>query len=143
MQQAEITFLARATGPDLRLSVILDGQEIQVLEPCAEDQKISVQINDDVESKHCLSLVMSGKQIDHTRIDEQGQILEDRVIEIADVRIDDIELGYVFTQTAKYTHDHNATSDVTTGAFYGTMGCNGQVDFSFTTPVYLWLLENM
>jgi len=143
MQQAEITFLVRATGPDLHLSLILDGQEIQCLEPSAEDQKISVQINDDVELEHCLSLVMSGKHMDHTKIDEQGQILEDRVIEITDVRIDDIELGYVFTQTAKYTHDHNSTSTETTDSFYGIMGCNGRVDFRFNTPVYLWLLENM
>jgi hypothetical protein len=143
MQQAEIAFLVRATGPDLRFSVILDGQEIQILEPTAENQKISFQINDDVESEHCLSLVMSGKQMDHTKIDEQGQILEDRVIEITDVRIDDIELGYVFTQTAQYTHDHNGTGKETTVPFYGIMGCNGQVDFRFTTPVYLWLLEKM
>lgn len=143
MQKAEIAFLARATGPDLRLSVILDGQEIQSLEPTAEDQKISLQINDDIESEHCLSLIMSGKQMDHTKIDDQGQIVEDRMIEITDVRMDDIELGYIFTQLAKYTHDHNGTSEITTVPFYGTMGCNGRVDFRFNTPVYLWLLENM
>ena len=143
MQQAEIAFLVRATGPDLHLSVILDGQEIRSLEPTAENQKISVQINDDIESEHCLSLIMSGKHWDHTKIDAQGQILEDRVIEITDVRVDDIELGYVFTQTAKYTHDFNGTAAETTEPFHGIMGCNGQVDFRFSTPVYLWLLENM
>ena len=143
MQTAEITFLVRATGTDLHLRLILDGQQIQDLEPTAQDQKISVQINDDVESEHCLSLLMSGKHWDHTKVDEQGTILEDRVIEISDVKIDDIELGYVFTQTAKYTHDCNGTAAEITEPFYGTMGCNGQVDFRFSTPVYLWLLENM
>ena len=143
MQQAEIAFSVRSTGSDLYLTVILDGQQIQVVQPTAEDQKISLQINDDVETEHCLTLVMSGKQMDHTKIDDQGQILEDRVIEITDVRIDDIELGYVFTKTAQYTHDLNGTSDLVAVPFYGTMGCNGRVDFNFTTPVYLWLLENM
>jgi hypothetical protein len=143
MQQAVITFLVRATGPDLHLSVMLDGEEIQALEPGGEDQKLSIEINDDVEQDHVLCLVMSGKQMDHTLVDDQGQILEDRMIEITDVRIDDIELGYVFTQTSKYIHDHNGTSDLVTVPFYGAMGCNGQVDFHFTTPVYLWLLENM
>ena len=143
MQTAEIAFLVRATGSDLQITVTLDGQEIQIIVPTAQDQKISVQINDDLECEHCLSLIMSGKHMDHTKIDEQGKILEDRVIEITDVRVDDIELGYVFTQTAKYTHDRNGTAAETTEPFHGTMGCNGQVDFRFSTPVYLWLLENM
>ena len=143
MQQAAITFLVRATGPDLHFTVILDGQIVQEFEPTLEDKEITVSIDDDLESEHCLSLLMRGKHMDHTKVDEQGQILEDRVIEISDVRIDGIELGHVFTQTAKYTHDRNGTADATIEPFYGIMGCNGQADFRFSTPVYLWLLENM
>lgn len=143
IQQSEISFQVRATGSDLYLSVVLDGVQIDKIQPTAEDQTISLQINDDVAAEHCLALIMTGKHMDHTRIDEQGKIMEDRVIEITDVRMDGIELGYVFTQTAQYTHDHNGTSESVTQPFYGIMGCNGCVEFGFTTPVYRWLLENM
>jgi formylmethanofuran dehydrogenase subunit B len=143
MSQAVITFNVRASDADLHLQVLLDGQETHSFEATSRDYLVRVELNDDVEIEHCLSMIMSGKRSDHTKIDEQGYILEDRMIEITDVRIDDIELGYVFTQVAVYTHDRNGTAEETTDTFYGTMGCNGQVDFRFNTPVYLWLLENM
>lgn len=143
MSQALITFDVRATGPDLHLQVLLDDQEIQSFEATSHGHRVQLELNDDVEADHCLSMIMSGKLSEHTEIDEQGHILADRMIEITDVRMDDIELDYVFTQVAEYTHDRNGTAEEIKDGFYGTMGCNGRVDFRFNTPVYLWLLENM
>jgi len=44
---------------------------------------------------------------------------------------------------AQYQHDFNGTGNPTIDKFYGEMGCNGTVSLKFTTPIYLWLLENM
>lgn len=143
MTKSNITFRVRATGPDLYLRVLLDGAEIQHLFPDTEPQLITVEINDDIEQEHLLELVMAGKAPNHTSIDEHGNITEDRVIEISDVCLDEIELGHTFTTCARYRHDFNGTGDPIDDVFYGTMGCNGTVRFTFSTPVYLWLLENM
>ena len=42
-----------------------------------------------------------------------------------------------------YRHDYNGTTDPFDDEFYGEMGCNGTVSLKFTTPIYLWLLENL
>jgi hypothetical protein len=44
---------------------------------------------------------------------------------------------------AKYQHDFNGTGKLTTQNFYGELGCNGTVSLKFSTPIYIWLLENM
>ncbi len=143
MTKSNITFRVRSTGPDLHLHVILDGKEMLRLETGSEPQSVIVEFDDGVEKEHLLELVMSGKQPDHTRIDESGAILEDRVIEITDVAVDDIELGYVFVTSTRYHHDFNGTGEPIDQEFHGVMGCNGTVKFPFNTPIYLWLLENM
>lgn len=143
MTKSQISFRVRATGPELHLHVRLDGAEIAHIEPTLESQPVVVEFDDEDDQEHLLELIMSGKHQDHTRVDESGVITEDRVIEITDVQVDEIELGYVFTETTRYHHDFNGTGDPTEEAFHGVMGCNGAVRFPFTTPVYLWLLEKM
>jgi hypothetical protein len=50
----------------------------------------------------------------------------------------------MFSEQAEYHHDCNGTAQqVILDKFYREMGCNGTVSLKFTTPVYLWLLENM
>ena len=65
------------------------------------------------------------------------------MIEISDVAIDGIELGIVFQNLSRYTHDFNGTADKITEQFFGIMGCNGNIELEFDSPVYQWLLENM
>lgn len=141
--KSKISFQARATGPDLSLSVILNGQIIDTLNPYPEFHKIEVEVDDSIEQAHVLELCMSGKKEEHTRIDDQGNILEDQVIEVKDFSVEEIQLGHVFIEHARYTHDFNGTQSTIEETFYGTMGCNGVVKFEFSTPVYLWLLENI
>jgi hypothetical protein len=95
------------------------------------------------DTDYTLEIVMSGKQSDHTVVDQDGVIQEDRVIEIGKIAIDDLELGQMFIEQAQYHHDFNGTQAATVDKFYGDMGCNGTVSLKFTTPSYLWLLEHL
>ena len=61
----------------------------------------------------------------------------------AALAFDEIELKQIFIDHAVYTHNFNGTQTEIQDKFYGEMGCNGTVSFKFTTPVYLWLLENL
>jgi hypothetical protein len=59
------------------------------------------------------------------------------------VSIDGIEIDQVFANRSRYTHSFNSDANAIVDDFFGVMGCNGVVEFAFTSPVYLWLLENL
>jgi hypothetical protein len=126
----------------LGFEVLLDGKSMfktdHVTGPC----QVTFDITDD-EATHQLQFVMTGKTADHTKIDEQGNITSDTLLKISNILVDDIILDQLLNNMIEYTHDFNGTKNTTTDKFYGTMGCNGTATFEFTTPFYLWLLENM
>ena len=105
-------------------------------------QQISMEIPDD-EAEHELLLIMKNKTIEHTQVDETGNIMSDVKLTVTDVAFDDIQLGHMLTEKATYTHDFNGTGVMGQHKFYGEIGCNGTVSLKFTTPIYLWLLEHM
>ena len=125
----------------LGLEIWLDDQQLFNTNHVM-DQQLKWQVIDD-EADHELRFVMKNKTIDHTQLDEHGKITQDSRITIQNLCFDEIALGQVFTDHAEYTHDFNGTKDIVTEKFYGEMGCNGTVSLKFTTPIYLWLLENM
>jgi len=140
---AKLSFCVAATGPDLRLTACIDDTVIYAGYPTAESAQIEHEFSDSEELDHVLSFEMRGKLPEHTTIGVTGDILQDRFITITNVAFDNIELGHMFTQIAQYHHNHNDTTEPVTHKFYGVMGCNGRVEMRFTTPIYLWLLENM
>jgi hypothetical protein len=143
MSTAKLSFSAAASGPDLRLLVRLDDQLIYDAHPVAEPLTIEHEFDDSEERDHVLSFEMQGKLPEHTMIDEAGEIFEDRCLFITDIAFEDIPLGHMVTEVALYHHDTNGSTDPVVENFYGTMGCNGRVELRFSTPFYLWLLENM
>jgi hypothetical protein len=117
--------------------VIYDGY------PTETPDMISHEFDDADDQSHMLTFEMRGKLPEHTTLANNGEILNDRVIEISDVAFDDIVLGHVFTEQCQYHHNNNDTTDPIVDTFHTIMGCNGRVEMRFTTPIYLWLLENM
>ena len=97
----------------------------------------------DTDGEHQLRFVMKNKTHNHTTIDADGNILTDCRICIGKLSFDGIDLGQIFIDQAVYEHNFNGTADTIQDKFYGEIGCNGTVTLAFTTPVYLWLLENM
>lgn len=102
----------------------------------------SHEISDD-EGEHELRIVMKHKTHDHTELDDAGNIIRDAMLTVSDLKFDEIELDKVFFEKSIYTHDFNGSQPTTQDQFFGNMGCNGIVSLKFSTPVYLWLLENM
>lgn len=97
----------------------------------------------DADGEHELRFVLKNKTSDHTKIDESGNIIEDAYLSISGIGFDEIQLGHMFTELATYTHNYNGTGATVQEKFYENMGCNGVVSLKFTTPIYLWLLENL
>jgi hypothetical protein len=107
-------------------------------------QTVTMQIADNDDEQHQLRLIMKNKLPEHTQVDTDGNIIADARLIITDLSFDEIQLGHMFSEQAKYHHDRNGTAQETVvDKFYREMGCNGTVSLEFATPVYLWLLENM
>ncbi len=97
----------------------------------------------DNDGDHELRFVLKNKLPDHTRVDVEGNILSDATVTVTDIQFDGINCQYLTTNLAEYQHDFNGSQAPTVDKFYGTIGCNGTVSLKFTTPIYIWLLENM
>jgi hypothetical protein len=106
------------------------------------DYPVEYEMPDD-DGDHELKFVLKNKQSDHTQVDTDGNIISDATVTVSDIQFDGIDCQYLTTTLAQYQHDFNGTSSPITDSFYGDMGCNGTVTLKFSTPIYLWLLENM
>jgi hypothetical protein len=140
------SFTATPTDPDspLGLCVMLNNAVIFDTEHLSETQTISAEFNDEVEDvEHTIRIVLKNKTSEHTKVDELGAIVKDSMVSISDINLDDIELGQLFFEKSQYTHSFNTDSEPSVDQFYGNMGCNGTVEFKFSTPAYIWILENM
>jgi hypothetical protein len=124
------------------MEIWVDDQQIFDQDWVSKSQTVSYELSD-IDAEHELRFVMKNKTVDHTKVDESGAIVKDACLTISDLAFDDIALDRIVTEKAVYVHDFNSTSDPIQDKFFGQMGCNGVVGLKFTTPVYLWLLENL
>jgi hypothetical protein len=98
---------------------------------------------EELDGNHELKFVMKNKTAEHTTLNRHNEIIEDAVLNISKFSFDDIELGELVPKLAVYSHDCNGTADMSDYNFYGDMGCNGTARLEFTSPIYLWILENL
>jgi hypothetical protein len=139
-----ISCILDTTNPSATLGfeAWVDDQKFFDTEHMLAQQQIVVEIADD-DGEHELRFVLKNKTLDHTQIDESGNIVADANLIVTDLAFDEIKLGHIITEQSTYTHDFNGTGQLTQDKFYGEMGCNGIVSLKFSTPMYLWLLEHM
>jgi hypothetical protein len=138
-----LAFTAKSTGNDLRLTARLNGHVFfdQIL--FQNEIKIQHTFSAVDEEKYTVEIEMSGKLPEHTVINDQGNIVEDCMIEISEFSLEEIALAHLFTDNCNYAHDFNGSQAPVVDKFFGNMGCNGIVKFEFSAPLYIWMLENM
>lgn len=141
MTTTKVSCRVAAEGPGLNLTIKIDDQTKWQGDPYSRHDVV-FEIPDD-ESEHVLTIDMSGKTADHTKIDQDGNIVQDLSASVSDLAFDDLALGMIVVNHSIYNHDFNGSGQQIEEKFYGTMGCNGTVSLRFTTPIYLWLLETM
>ena len=144
METVQISFDVETSDVECPLSVQVWLDDSLLLSNTHVKQKIvfAHDMSDD-DGEHQLRIVISGKTADHTQIDDQGNIIKDATFQISTVTIDGIDVNQLFLDRCVYTHDFNGTQPEIEDTFHGIAGCNGTIVFKFTTPIYLWLLENM
>ena len=125
------------------------GCEVWIDDTCVFDQNhvtepvaVSHEFSDD-DGEHVLHLTLKNKLPEHTRIDDQGNIMSDTMLGVTAISFDEIDCTQIVQDLAVYRHNLNGSRPEIEDQFFGDLGCNGTVELKFTTPVYLWLLENM
>lgn len=131
------------TNPDIPL-----GLEVWVDDKCFTDtDHVDSAVTEceisDADGTHELRIVLKNKQPEHTKVDADGNIIEDAMLAVELVEFDEININDLFIQKSQYTHSFNGNDAPVTDRCYGALGCNGTVSLQFTTPFYLWLLESM
>lgn len=126
----------------LGLRVVLDQVTIFENAHVTETVQLHHEMSD-ADGEHELTFELFGKTSEHTKITETGEIVSDALIAVNNISLDSIDLDQIVQSVAVYHHDFNGSQAPINDQFYGHMGCNGTVSLKFTTPIYLWLLENM
>jgi len=127
---------------ELGFEAWVDDEKFVDIDHVQGQQLIKIDMSD-TDGEHTLEIILKNKKEMHTKIDADGNIVSDAVLTVSDLAFDEIKLGHMVTKLATYIHNFNGTKELTQDKFYGEMGCNGTVSLGFTTPIYLWLLENM
>jgi hypothetical protein len=87
-----------------------------------------------------------------TIADEKGNIIKDQTLHIKNIEIDEIDIGalvYEGVYTPKYTEpwatQHRESGNDLRDSFKNVtqMGFDGEWKFTFSSPFYMWLLENL
>ena len=93
------------------------------------------------------------KTVYDTKLDANGNIVKDLLLNIDSIEIDEIDIGSLKWTASNYTpmYPESYTQHVLrTGQEIETelkncvnLGWNGTWSLPFTSPVYIWLLENI
>jgi hypothetical protein len=128
----------------LVLKIYIDGDNVKTLDPVPNKYQFESLISDsETTENHSIEFELLGKLPEHTIVDDQGNIVKDAVVTVRNKQFESIAIDTVFDQRTQYQHDFNGSGDQITDEFFGAMGCNGRTKFEFTTPIYIWMLENL
>jgi len=107
------------------------------------EEKITIKSTADLDDgNHTIQLKLSGKTDEDTVIDDKNEsILKDVILNVHDIRFDDISVGKNLWSNSSYYPDLDRVLDST--KHHVNLGLNGIWKFNFETPVYIWLLENL
>jgi hypothetical protein len=88
-----------------------------------------------------ITIEMYNKVDSYTVQDENNQIVKDVLLNIENISIEDIDLDRILHTNSTYYPQHEFAPGVIKECV--NLGWNGRWEIEFTTPVYLWFLENL
>lgn len=143
MSRSAFSVTLGTNGPGLTVSVIINDHVLYRGDPLGSTVTVAHDINDTDLSEHRLVIELADKTEAHCEVNDHGDIVKDTVVALHSIIFDDVDITDIMRRISRYQHDFNGTGQPTEEILTGTMGCNGTVTFDFTSPVYLWILENM
>ena len=138
-----ITHDAVSEHPFVNISLIGFPQFGEI---CKRDTVVEfdVEIEDDTENFLTIEYMNKDAKIDVV-LGEGGMPVADKRIEINSISFDDIELDFFqLTDPDTFKYEPIDSEGCSTTGFDATkLSWNGKTTLRFTTPVYIWLLENL
>jgi len=130
-----------------RYSILVDDKKMAAGSiDAASDSIIEIEFECelDEDAEHVLSIRLENKTNEDTvktpAIGEPYVIEKDMLLNIHSIRIDDIDLGQLIWSASKFIGDDPRRPELTNCV---NLGWNGAYILKFSSPFYLWLLENM
>ena len=104
--------------------------------------EIDVKIEHDTEN--VLSIEYCNKDPDNDVIFDETSIIKDKRVVITGIKINDIDIDFfAFNEDETFKYE-STDGTVEEFGFYATkLSWNGRTTLKFTTPLYIWLLENL
>jgi hypothetical protein len=102
------------------------------------DQKTIKWVGELTEDKHKLVVELYGKDKYQTIL-ENNKIVKDQLLNIESIEFDEIEIGNLKHSLSNY-YPVDVQEPIKNCV---NLGWNGRWEFEFTTPIYIWLLENI
>jgi hypothetical protein len=119
--------------------ILLDGKEI-FRQHITESTTVLYQDKLTAGTDHQLAIELRHKLPEHTVIDEQGKIIEDSVLLIDSLSIEDVDITEQLSTNQKlFYYEHSGGRHT----LYNTLGVNGKAIINFSSPIYVWMLENI
>ena len=105
------------------------------------------------EGKNSLIIEFNNKSVHDTIVDSNGNIIQDLLLNIDSVEIDEIDIGSLLWTASDYRPNYPEMYKLKTAQSGQelpesitncvNLGWNGRWILSFTSPYYIWLLENV
>lgn len=110
------------------------------------EETFYVEFNAEVEedATYVIKISLKNKQPHDTVLDENGNIVEDLLLNIKSIEIDEVDLGPMIWTNSKFvlTRPQKFNGAIITELdSCVNLGFNGTYEFTFTSPFYMWLLE--
>jgi hypothetical protein len=122
-----------------KCSVLLNGENKSNL-VCDENLQYAEFTCDLAErQEHLLEIKLENKTITDTIV-ENSKIVKDMLLNIKSIEIDEMELGEIKWNLSEFVADDPNRPTLKNCV---NLGWNGSYRLKFTSPFYLWLLENM
>ena len=120
-------------------SILVNGIKQTSGKVSAETEIIEFSADIEDDQEHILEIRLENKTNRDT-VTENGEIVKDTLLNIDSIAIDDIELGELKWSMSEFVADDPSRPTLLRCV---NLGWNGSYRLKFTSPFYLWLLENM
>ena len=122
-------------------SILVDDTLIERGTVGSDPKTIEFETDVDEDCSHLLKIRLENKtDLDTVQNDDCTKILKDMLLNIESIEIDEVSLGQLIWDESKFVGDDPSRPELKQCV---NLGWNGTYILEFTSPYYLWLLENM
>jgi len=127
------------------VNISLNGYP-QFGEYCDKDTVVEIDVEIENDTENYLTVEYHNKDSKQdVQLGHDGAISKDKRVEITSISFDDIELDlFQLTDYNTFRYESTDPEGVDAHGFDSTkLSWNGKTTLRFTTPIYIWLLENL